>query len=430
MFAAAAIYSFVYGLFVPGIILGLKAGLSRTALSFWTVLLWVSLESVLSDLFVPIPSVAVGYLVWPLNTMIQISDITGVFGVSFWIMAVNVSIFALIKDGFKKTAPVLGVTILITCLIAAYGFMKLPQKSNCSRPAFSIAVVYTSILSEDKENKESIAKAFEILKKETIESIAASAYPPDLIVWPETSVPVFLRSVREKEFIMDLLDLAQKNKVPILIGARSFQRSENKTTKKYNSAFLVPEQGFISQEYRKNILVPFVEQNILKKVLPKNFQKFCQSKLDAGEEPGVINLFSKISFGVVICYEVFFPNFVRESANQESGFLVNITNDHDAFDNITAAYKIPFPHLVFRAVENRKFLVRSANWGYSMVISPEGEIMESSSIGSTGYLSAMIMPNHDETLFSKHGFFFAKILLFLTAVWSVLLFKRVWKLKK
>jgi len=381
--------------------LGLKAGLSRTGLSFWTVFLWLSLEVVLSDIFLPIPSLALGYAVWPLNSIIQISDITGVFGVSFWIITVNVMIFSLIKDGFKKTIPFFGAVILITCIIVGYGFVKLPVESNSYSPSFSINTIYTSILSEDKNKKDSREKIFELLKQKTIQSIDATEYPPDLVVWPETSVPVFLRSVREKEFIKGLLDLTQHNQVPVLVGALSFQRSENKSIKKYNSAFLVPEQGFISQEYRKNILVPFTETNPFKEILPKRFQGLCESKFDAGNEPGLMNLFNKIRFGVVICYEVFFPNFVRKSANKESGFLVNITNDHHAFDNIKAAYKIPLPHLVFRAVENRKFLVRSANWGYSMVISPKGQILMSSSIGSTGYLSAMIIPNYDETFFQN-----------------------------
>ena len=430
MFVIAAIYALIYGLFAPGIALALKIGLGRTALSLWTVFLWVSLEVVLSDIFLPIPSMAVGYLVWPLSSMIQVADLTGAFGVSFWVIIVNVLIFSLLKDGLKKSVPFLGVTVLVTCFIAGYGFVKLPVKSDSSRASFSIDTVYTAILSKDKKDKDSRKKIFEILKQKTIQSINVSGHHPDLVVWPETSVPVFLRSVREKEFIKGLLDLTQNNKVPVLIGALSFQRSENRSIKKYNSAFLVPEQGFISQEYHKNILVPFTETNPFRKVLPKRFQKLCDSNFDAGKEPGLINLFNKIRFGVVICYEVFFPNFVRKAANKESGFLVNITNDHHAFDDLKAAYKIPLPHLVFRAVENRKFLVRSANWGYSMVISPQGKIIKSSSIGSTGYLSAMIIPNYGETFFSRHGFLFAKVFLFITLILAAWLFKSVLKSNK
>ena len=430
MFVVAAFYALIYGLFAPGITLALKIGLGRTALSLWTVFLWVSLEVVLSDIFLPIPSIAVGYLVWPLNSMIQVADFTGVFGVSFWVIIVNVLIFSLLKDGLKKSAPFLGLTILVTSFIAGYGFVKLPVKSDSSRAFFSINTVYTAILSKDKKDKDSRKKIFEILKQKTIQSINVSGHHPDLVIWPETSVPVFLRSVREKEFIKGLLDLTQTNNVPVLIGALSFQRSENRSIKKYNSAFLVPEEGFISQEYRKNILVPFDETNPLEKILPETLQGFGESEFDAGKEPGLINLFNKIRFGVVICYEVIFPNFVRKCANKESGFIVNISNDRYAFADIEAAYKLPLPHLVFRAVENHKFLVRSANWGYSMVISPQGQIMASSSIGSTGYLSAIIIPNHGETFFSRHGFLFAKVFLFITLIWAVWLFKSVWSSKK
>ena len=424
-FAAPAVYALVYSFFAPGIILALKAGLRRISLSLWIVCLWVSLEVLLSDVFLRIPSMAVGYAVWPFEQIIQVADITGVFGVSIWVVAVNVLIFNMIKSGFRKSTPFFAATILITCFFVGYGSVKLYCKRDSAENSFSIDTVYTSFLSEDKGRDDLKEKIFAILKDSTIQSIDSAGITPDLVVWPETSVPVFLRFVGEKQFIERLIELAQNQRVPILIGALSFDRNGSKPIKKYNSAFLVPEQGFISQEYHKNILAPFTEANPFRDVLPESINGFFPSKLDAGNEPGLMYLLDKTKFGVVICYEIFFPNFVRRSAGDNSGFIVNITNDNHAFGNIRAAYKIPLPHLVFRAIENRKYLVRSANWGYSLVISPEGKILKSSPIGSTGYLSSTIQPNYNGTFFSKHGFLFAKVLLSITAVWAVILTMRV-----
>jgi len=154
MFAAAAIYALVYSLFAPGIILAFKAKLNRTSLFLWIVFLWVTFETALSDIFLPIPSMALGYLISPLKTMIQISDITGVFGVSFWIIAINVLIFSLIKDGVKKTLPFLSITIFITLFLTGYGLIKLSDKADLGNSTISINTIYTSILSEDKEDKE------------------------------------------------------------------------------------------------------------------------------------------------------------------------------------------------------------------------------------------------------------------------------------
>ncbi len=430
MFAATTLYAIIYGLFAPGIILGLRAGLHGLIFSLWTIFLWLSLEIFMSDVFFRFPSLAIGYLAWPCHNLIQIADVTGVFGVSFFIITVNILIFRLIKDGFKKNISFLVITIVIACFPAGYGFPKLSSTSNTSSPAISTNIIYTSFLGTDKKNKTDRKKIFETLKQKTTKSIHVSEYHPELIIWPETSVPVFLRSVREKEFIKELMDTARSNNVPILIGALSFKRAKNNSIQKYNAAFLIPKTSFISQEYHKNILAPFVETNPFEKVLPKQIQWFGKSKFDAGKKPGLIYLYGDFRFGVIICYEEVFPNFVRKCANKGSGFLVNITNDRHAFGDIKAAYKIPIPHLVFRAVENHKFLIRSANWGYSMVISPHGEIMKSSPIGSTGYLSAKIVPNHDETFFSKYGFLLAKILFSITVIWAILLNKKAWKSNK
>jgi len=425
MVAATTIYAIVYGLFVPGVILGYKAKLRKIALSLWIVFLWISLETLLSDLILPIPSMAIGYFIWPFSSIIQISDITGVTGVSVLIITSNVVFFSLIKHGLRKSLSFMVLAILMTCLLGGYGYINSTQKLSTEGPFFSINTIYTSILSKEKNNKASILEIFEVLKQETSQSISTAVHAPDLIVWPETSVPIFLRSVSDKEFITELLNLTKKNNTPLLLGARAFSRGKEDILKKYNSAFLVPAKGFISQEYHKNFLAPFVETNPLREILPSQFQWLSESKFDAGKEPGIIHMLNKTNFGIVICYEIFFPNFVRKSAGKHSGFLVNITNDQHAFGKLRSAYKIPLPHLIFRAVENHKYLVRSANWGYSVIITPSGKILKSSKIGSTGYLSAQIIPNYQETFFSKHGFIFAKSLLTLTAFWAILLFRKV-----
>jgi len=427
LIANSTIYAIGYGLFLPGVALGDRAGLSRITLSLWTVCLWTSLEVLLSDLYLPIPSMAIGYFAWSLKSIIKIADITGVFGVSLWIAAINVLIYSLIKCGIRKTAPLFIIVIIVTCGLYTYGKSGFSSGDKAGEQKVSVDVVYSSVKSEEKKSKESIRGIFNELKENTRQSIERST---DLVVWPETSVPLFLRSIKEKEFLLELLAIAKRNKTPLLIGAISFKNQDN-IFKKYNSAFLIPNKGFINQEYHKNFLVPFVEANPLDNILPSQLLQWLpESKFNAGKSPGLMRLSNKSTFGVIICYEAFFPNLVRRAANKKSGFIVNITNDHHAFGNIKRAYSLPIPALVFRAVENHKYLVRAANWGYSMIISPYGEIIKSSPLGSSGYLETKITPNYDETFFSRHGFLFAKILLGATFIWFIFLFRKVNKLQK
>ncbi|TKB05737.1 apolipoprotein N-acyltransferase [Desulforhopalus sp. IMCC35007] len=402
MLAVTLAYALIYGLFVPGVVIGKKNGLDGTSQALWTICLWVSLEVLLSDVFWPIPSIAIGYGLWSAAELIQLADITGVFGISFWVLAVNLVVFVVIKQRIKKNITFIGLVILATLFIVGYGLERKSwyRDQFHKKESFRINSIFSSVLTEDKQKLKT--EIFSILKQKTILSIKETSKKVDLAIWPETSVPVYLRSVREREYIDGLTDLAKTQQVPILLGALSFERDKENSIKKYNSAFLVPEKGFVSQEYRKNILVPFHE-----------------SVFNRGDGPVSIKIAGKFNFGVLICYELLFPNFVREIANKNNGFLVNITNDQMAFENIWPAYNIPVPHLVFRVVENRKYLVRSANWGHSMVITPTGHIVQESGIGTTGYLSKDIQLNTVETFFSKNGFLLGKSLLILTLLWAV-----------
>ena len=426
VFPTAALFACLYGLFAMGTLLGLEAGLKGFLLSLWTVCLWVSLEVLGSDVFLQLPSLAIGYVFWSFPMLIQIADITGVFGVSFWIIGINVLIFRWMRNGFRSDVPWALVVLVITFLLVGYGFWKYSPQAAVPGKGSSIAInlVHTAVTTEYKRDPGLREKIFGLLKKKTWDSIDNRSDPPDLFIWPETSVPVFLRSVRKKEFIGGLLNLAKEVKTSILLGALSFAREGGGKIRIFNAAFLVPLKGYIAQEYHKIILTPFVEMNPLEAMLPEGLQEKWRSRLDAGKELGLMELDSGHKFGVVICYEVLFPNFVRRLAREGAEFLVNITNDEAAFGNIRAAYNLPLPHVVYRAVETRRFLVRCANWGKSLVVSPQGKIIQSSRVGSTGVLSSNILPMYDQTFLTRYGFIFAKGLLFFCIICAMIL---IWR---
>ncbi len=422
----AALFACFHGLFAAGILLALKAGLKGLMLSLWTVLLWVSLEVLGSDLFVPIPSLAIGYVLWPIPLLIQVSDFTGVFGVSFWIISVNVFVLHLARHGFRRNVPWALVVLSMSFFLVGYALSKYSVRTRVpvNRSSIAINLVHTAVTSEYKEDPAFRERIFGLLKRMTRKSVDASKDPPDLCIWPETSVPVFLRTIREKDFLEGLLALAREARTSVLVGALSFTREDDDKFRKFNAAFLVPPKGYIAQEYHKIILTPFREMNPLGSVLPGKLQEKWKSKLDAGKQLGLMQLDTKDKFGVVICYEVLFPNLLRQLVSNGAGFLVNITNDQAPFGPFRRAYPIPLAHVIYRAVETRRFLVRCANWGRSLVVSPQGQIIDSSAMGSTGVLTSSILPIYEQTFLVRHGFLFAKAALFVAFIWATVLVRR------
>ena len=158
----------------------------------------------------------------------------------------------------------------------------------------------------------------------------------------------------------------------LLFGSPAYQR-DAAGLRYLNSAFLLSPSDLVIGRSDKNHLVPFGEYVPLSGFLP------FVNKLVVGigdYSPGAINPLpiKEDQLGVLVCYEVIFPELAREYIRQGSDLLVNITND--AWFGESSA---PWQHLAmarFRAVENRVWLARAANTGVSAFISPSGKIMQ------------------------------------------------------
>ena len=419
-----AIIASFFGLFCMGVLFGLESGLIGWKLGLWTTFIWVALEAVGSDLFFNIPSLAIGYSLWSVPLFIQIADITGVFGISFWIVMINTCIAQCLYRGVKIDSRYVMAAMFLTMSVIGYGVWNHYIHVERPRDDLSLLLLYTSVTKKQRAEVGFPGKIFGIFEKKTREAIQALGETPDLIVWPETSLPVYLRTIRSKKLIEDLLSLSKKSGSPILLGARSFKRETNGSLKLYNAAFIIPKSGYIRQEYRKVILAPFVETSPFIKWLPQWLQKTFESKLEAGNEPGIMATNDKNNIGIAICYEALFPNFIRKCVNLGAGIIVNITNDQTAFKKFYRAYKLPIPHIVFRAIENRRAVIRCANWGISLLVTPQGKIIRTSDVGESGFLHGKILTIDRKTLFTRYGFFITKLLFGGTCLWSVLLFAK------
>ncbi|MDD3345095.1 MAG: apolipoprotein N-acyltransferase [Candidatus Omnitrophica bacterium] len=404
--------------------LALYFGIFSCALSYFRALppgrflffvpgLWVLLEYARSHLLTGFPWALAGLSQYKNIPVIQISDITGSWGVSFILLLSNAACYLVLRKRLGMKNAVLCACVLFLTL--GYGVFNIFSRSGepaRSERSLDISVIQGNIAQEMKWEKKAASAILGTYAGLTAK--AAGEGGGELIVWPEASMPfVFAQPGTDYQFAR-VFDLASDTGRYILIGAVSFQGGRY-----FNSAILVDKSGEVSGLYNKIHLVPFGEYIPLKDTFP-----FLRSFAPIGDiEPGrEYTVFDRPApFSVLVCFEDLFPELSREFVKRGAGFLVNITND--------AWYKessAPYQHLaasVFRAVENRIYVVRSANTGVSGFIDALGRVSPLSGgdkgkeIFARGCMSRRIdLKKGGITLYSRYGDFFVLFCLFSVAL--------------
>jgi apolipoprotein N-acyltransferase len=205
---------------------------------------------------------------------------------------------------------------------------------------------------------------------------------------------------------MEMRRVAQSIGSDVLFGMGSF-KDEGEKAEYFNSAVLSRYDGEPDQIYHKQHLVPFGEYIPFRKILKfiNKFSKFYIGDTTPGDGPQLMQLSDGTIFGTAICYEVLFPNLMRKFASNGAEFFVHITNDTWYGDS-----SMPWQHLtlaVFRAVENRKWVLRSANSGYSGIISPTGKIIRRTELFHQCMVIEKFKPNNIQTIYSRYGDWFS-----------------------
>jgi len=373
---------------------------------------WVSLEYLRGIVFSGFPWGLLGYSQFLFPSMVQISDVTGVYGVSFLIVLVNVSLFrltqSLLDQARSQALKEVVAAVIIVALTVIYGQMRLinlNQGIKGEKPFF-VSLIQGNIRQDMKWEPQFQEETVRIYSDLTHQ---VGRQQPDLIIWPETATPFFFQSAYF--FQSRILELAQQTSVPLLFGSPAFERTGSRINY-FNSAFLISPEKKILGRYDKIHLVPFGEYAPLSSLLA--FTRDIIGAIgDFTPGKGIQNLALPWGkFGVLICYEAIFPNLTRRFVEQGAEFLVNITND--AWFGRTSA---PYQHLsmvTLRAVENRVFIARAANTGISAFIDSGGRIFLSSGLFTRESLSGKIYLNKSRTFYTKWGDLFAYTCLSFT----------------
>jgi len=404
-----ALYFGLFGLFIS------TFNFKLSTLNFLVIpSAWVLLEYARSHLFTGFPWALLAYSQYLNLPAIQIADITGAWGVSFLVMLVNALIYSFTANRLPFTVFLKKYFVFILCIIVAliYGYYKtynLQLTTYNSRT--KISVIQGNIPQElkwEEDAQDDIVKKYLSISRQAIKD------GPDLIIWPEASLPTILEE--EPEFFEIARWFARKSKMPLLLGSATKRDSLY-----YNSALLVSEKGALLNRYDKLHLVPYGEYIPLRKFFPFLDVVVPIGDFASGEECTVFETQDK--FSVLICFEDVFPELSRNFVKRGADFLVNITND--AWFGETSS---PYQHLsasVFRAVENRRNLVRAANTGVSAFIAPSGEILSSvkdkrgKDIFIDGFKTQEIGISRNSSFYTRHGDFFI-IACFLFALCGII----------
>jgi apolipoprotein N-acyltransferase len=396
-----------------------KAGRKPVISVFLIPVLWVALEYLRAFALTGVPWEFLGHSQFRNPGLIQISDLVGVYGISFLIALANgiilMAILGLTQQKWFDHAVFkshLAAFIIIFAILMSmtlfYGQRRIQSidRQIATAPLAKVAVIQGNI---DQALKWDARFQLETTLKYIRLSHESKRQQPDLVIWPETATPFYFQY--NKELSQRVINGIIATGADFLIGSPSFQRKPE-SVDYYNSAYLIRSDGTISGKYDKTHLVPFGEYVPWGEYLPFLGKLVEQVGDFKAGVPGKTLPWRNHHIGVLICYELMFPTLARTQVNNKADLLINITND--AWYGDTAA---PFQHFsiaVFRAVENRRSLIRAANTGISGFIDPAGRIIAPTPLFVEAIAVQSVPVIREKTFYTRHGDLFAQICLALS----------------
>jgi len=359
--------------------------------------LWVSLEYILTYILTGFPWGLLGYAQAQNLPLIQVASLTGVYGVSFLIVLTSASFVHSIIE--KKRLPFF--LVLVFVLVVHLWGLTLIKPTSIKSAAFKAAVIQGNVSSDiywDFVSEEEVERLFELHLRL---SRQASEQGAKLIIWPEFSVPLCFScpEVRYKEFRQRLESFVQETGITLLLGTN--ERTEGAGEPEFYNTALCLSPDLTITKYYKMHLVPFGEYTPYKAIF-SFIQKVTHAigEVTPGKEHR-LHRFQGFAFGSPICYEIIFPDLVRQFVQKGATFLATITND-GWYGTSSAPYQ-HFQIALFRAVENRRYLLRAATTGISGIIDPFGRVVKRSSLMTTDVLSSIIIPETKKTIYARWG---------------------------
>jgi apolipoprotein N-acyltransferase len=397
--------------------------------------LWVALEYIRSNMgFMAFPWGLLSHSQYQHPRIIQVASFAGNYGVSFLVAWVNAALAAVIllcsrPSPSKFSAKhaliliVIGGVLITSALWYGHRIVSKPIVGK----EIKVSVVQGNIEQAkkwDRSYRTYILERYEELSRKV------SKDQPRLVIWPEAATPGFV--LKDITLIRRITGIVREVNTYFLIGSSEYpkyQKGPLKVDQFGNTALFFSPDGRVLGQYLKIRLLPFGEYLPYGETIPWSYIRIPDpGSYVSGQEFTVFEC-SRHRFGVTICWETIFPDLVRRFVYQGAQFLVNITNEA-WFGKSAAPYQFLSMN-VFRAVENRVYVVRCANTGISCFIDPCGRIVDrvkdhaGQDIFVQGVLTKTILAMESKTIYTQYGDWFAWLCILVSAMAVILTcFKR------
>lgn len=411
----------------------------RTAL-FAFPFLWNALEYLRSIDETAFPWLTLGNTQSYYLPIIQINSIIGVYGLSFLIVLFNILIYTAYKnfryESFRFTLNKLAIIVIILVSLFIYGKVIL-NDAIYDGEKIRVGVVQPDFDPWEKWENEVNPQLDVYLQL----SDSAAQKGAELIVWPESALPVYLLSGNYPDEVRRIKNFCREKNVAIVTGlplvhfyfSKENAKKDSKISRDsayyfdtYNGVVLFLPDSDLIQEYGKMNLVPFAERAPYLGYLPflgdlikwsvgiSNWsvwdsQTVFKYKIRDGDTA---------KFSAVVCYESIFPSFNSEFVKLGAQFLVVVTND-SWYGKLAGPYQHK-QYAVFRAIENRRWIVRAANGGISCIIDPYGKTVYETDLFERTYFVDDIYLNNEITYYVQYRDLISYISLIFSGIFFFL----------
>ena len=383
---------------------------------YYIPIIWVSIEYLRTFLILGFPWVSIANSQVHYNILAQNVEVTGIYGISFWIALINVLFYDLYgKFNNRKLTRV--IIVFIFPWISGYALYYLQDKDRL-KPINIISVQPNIHLNEKRNPKfpnQNIEKLIRVGSTEINKNT-------DLILFPETALSIM--NLYSKSSLKLIKESILDNNISLLTGLNYFEYGFDNERINYNSIIHLNSENMIQSPeiYHKIKLVPLAERMPLVEFFPSlKSINIGQANFEPGDEYKVFNIKS-YKIGAMVCYESTFPQLNRNFVNNGAEILMYFVND-GWYENPPQ----PQQHAkqsIYRAIEFRRPIVRCANTGISQVIDKTGNIIHEIELNNEGAIAASISPSSSITFYAKYGDVFAIINVLLLSILLGLYFKR------
>ena len=377
------------------------------------ILIWISFEFLTNFSEFNFPWFAIGYGLKNSLSLLQVLEIGGLPLLSLLILIINYLFF----KGITKRKRYYMIAFSLLFLWFVFGYMRLVYvQKNMIETDMTISLVQGSINQDEKFEDYMIDETFVIYGNLARE--ASEKDNPKLVVFPESALPVYL--LTWPEYFYQVIELVFDTNTSIFTGFLYAEQEIRHRGQKdpfifYNTAALFSPEIHNSKIYNKMILVPFGERIPFLNKIPFLWKlEFGQANFERGDTTERFEI-DNYSFSPLICFEIAFPLFIRNINNDlQPDFWVNITND--AWFKRSIGTHQHAVMAAFRTIETRKSVFRSANTGYTLYTTPDGQIHDKTELFERTYITGNFYSFKIDTFFVKYGFILPFIVLILFAL--------------